>query len=355
MAGEEKTEKATPRKRQDVRKEGQVLQSREVVTAISVLGTFSLLSLLGKFMLVRLMDFTEKYISALGENRDITSEYVFQIAKDIIVLIAVVCGPIMIATGFIAIIATIVQTKGLFSTKSIKFKFSNLNPLKGIKRLFSLQTIISVLKGVIVISIISYIVYDKIVDKLPEISRLFNAEPIQGVAYLGSSVMDIVMAICILFAFVAAGDFLFQWWNFEKKIRMSKEEIKQEYKKLEGDPQIKQRIKQKQQLMAQQRMMSAVPTADVVIKNPTHYAVAIKYDINKDKAPVIVAKGKDFLALKIISIAEDNDVYVTENKPLAQLLYKEAEVGSYIPKDVYNAIAEILILVYNEKGRPVNL
>lgn len=355
MAGEEKTEKATPRKRQDVRKEGQVLQSREVVTAISVLGTFSLLSLLGKFMLVRLMDFTEKYISALGENRDITSEYVFQIAKDIIVLIAVVCGPIMIATGFIAIIATIVQTKGLFSTKSIKFKFSNLNPLKGIKRLFSLQTIISVLKGIIVISIISYIVYDKIVDKLSELSRLFNAEPIQGVAYLGSSVMDIVMAICILFAFVAAGDFLFQWWNFEKKIRMSKEEIKQEYKKLEGDPQIKQRIKQKQQLMAQQRMMSAVPTADVVIKNPTHYAVAIKYDINKDKAPVIVAKGKDFLALKIISIAEDNDVYVTENKPLAQLLYKEAEVGSYIPKDVYNAIAEILILVYNEKGRPVNL
>ena len=276
MAGEEKTEKATPKKRQDVRKEGQVLQSREVVTALSVLGTFYILSMFGKFMLVRLMAYMETSINNLSLEQKITTETTMQVAKDIIFLIAVVCGPIMLVTGVIAIIATITQTRGLFSLKSISFKFSNLSPLKGIKKLFSMQTIVSVLKGVIVISVISYIVYEKILGKLPEISRLFNVEPIQGVGYLGSSVMDIVMTICILFAFVAAGDYLYQWWSFEKKIRMSKEEIKQEYKKMEGDPQIKQRIKQKQQAMAQQRMMSAVPTADVVIRNPTHFAIAIK-------------------------------------------------------------------------------
>lgn len=355
MAGEEKTEKATPKKRQDTRKEGQVLQSREVVTALSVLGTFFLLSKIGKFMLVQLMTFMENSINAIGTEEKFTTTSTMQIAKDIVILLATVCGPIMLVTTVIAILATVAQTKGLFTMKSVKFKMSNLSPLKGIKKLFSMQTTVSVLKGLIVISVIVYTVYGKIKDKMPEIAKLFNAEPIQGIAYLGSSVMDIVMAICILFAFVAAGDYLFQWWSFEKKLRMSKEEIKQEYKKMEGDPQIKQRIKQKQQMMAQQRMMSAVPTADVVIRNPTHFAIAIKYDIEKDKAPVVVAKGKDFLALKIIDIAEKNDVFITENRPLAHLLYDEVEVGHFIPKDVYNAIAEILIMVYNEKGKTANL
>lgn len=355
MAGEEKTEKATPKKRQDTRKEGQVLQSREVVTALSVLGTFFLLSRIGKFMLVQLMSFMETSINAVGSGEKFTSTTTMQIAKDIVILIATVCGPIMLVTGLIAILATVTQTKGLFTMKSVKFKMSNLSTLKGIKKLFSMQTWVSVLKGIIVITVIVYTVYGKISDKMHEITRLFNAEPIQGVAYLGSSVMDIVMSICILFAFVAAGDYLFQWWSFEKKIRMSKEEIKQEYKKMEGDPQIKQRIKQKQQMMAQQRMMSAVPTADVVVRNPTHFAIAIKYDIEKDKAPIIVAKGKDFLALKIIDLAEKNDVFITENKPLARLLYDEVEVGRYIPRDLYNAIAEILIMVYNEKGKTANI
>ncbi len=351
--GGEKTEKATPKKRQDARKDGEVLLSKEVVTAVTVLTTFAALSVWGKYMLVFLSDYLKEEINGLSVAQEFTNEFFTRKFLDVFLVILMAAAPIAIVSSAASIIAVIAQTKGLVSTKKIKPKFSHINPFTGIKRLFSLQAVVSIIKGLIEIVVIGFVIYDKIKGKLPSIANLMRTDVISGVAYLGSEVMDVVMTICLLFAFVAVADYLFQWWQYEKKLRMSKQEVKDEYKQLEGNPQIKQRIKQKQQEMAQRRMMAEVPTADVVIKNPTHYAVALRYDIDNDIAPVVVAKGSDYLALRIIAVAEENGVYIQEDRPLAQTLYKTVELGHSIPKELYMAIAEILNIVYKAKNKTI--
>lgn len=351
--GGEKTEKATPKKRQDARKDGEVLLSKEVVTAVTVLATFAALSVWGKYMLVFLSDYLKEEINGLSVVQEFTNEFFTRKFLDVFLVILMAAAPIAIVSAAASIIAVIAQTKGLVSMKKIKPKFSHINPFTGIKRLFSLQAVVSIIKGLIEIVVIGFVIYDKIKGKLPSIASLMRTDVISGVAYLGSEVMDVVMTICLLFAFVAVADYLFQWWQYEKKLRMSKQEVKDEYKQLEGNPQIKQRIKQKQQEMAQRRMMAEVPTADVVIKNPTHYAVALRYDIDNDIAPVVVAKGSDYLALRIIAVAEENGVYIQEDRPLAQTLYKTVELGRSIPKELYMAIAEILNIVYKAKNKTI--
>ena len=188
---------------------------------------------------------------------------------------------------------------------------------------------------------------------MTEIVSLIDVDPIAAVAYIANTIFSIVMMMCIVFVFVAAGDYLFQWWQFEKNLRMSKQEIKDEYKQMEGDPQIKGKIKQKQREMAQRRMMDQVPGADVVVRNPTHYAVALKYDIDSSaySAPVVVAKGQDALALKIVDIAEKNEVYVTENRQLARALYDTVPLGSEIPSSLFTAVAVVISEMYNAKGK----
>ena len=218
--------------------------------------------------------------------------------------------------------------------------------------MFSAQSAVGILKGIIELSAIIFVVYGQIESRMTEIVSLADTEPIYAVAYIANTIFTIVMILCIIFVFVAAGDYLFQWYQFEKNLKMSKQEVKDEYKQTEGDPQIKGKIKQKQREMAQQRMMEQVPESDVVVRNPTHYAVALKYDTEKSMymAPYVVAKGQDALALKIVEIAEANGVYITENRPLARELYETVEIGHEIPSTMFQAVAIIISDMFNAKG-----
>ena len=353
MAGEEKTEKATPKKRRDPRKEGNVLQSKEIVTAASVLGIFSAVRLLAGFIIKNLLSFTARMYEN-SATYDVTAKNFMPLIVQMITVVVMIVGPVCAVAMLLGIIPTVAQTRGLFTMKALKPKFSRLNPLEGIKKLFSMQAIVGILKGLIEVIVIGYMIFNEISDRMPIILSLMDAGLMQGLAYIGLSVFDMVMLICILLVFVAAGDFLFQWWQFEKKLKMSKQEVKEEFKQMEGDPQVRSKIKQRQQQMAQSRMMQDVPSADVIIRNPTHYAVALKYDQDKNRAPEVIAKGKDYLAMKIVEIAEKNDIMCVEDPPLARSLYADVDIGREIPYELYNAVAEILTVVYREKNKSLH-
>lgn len=353
MAGEEKTEQATPKKRRDARKEGDVLQSKEIITAISVLGLFSSMRLFMGFVTENILAFSASVFERVGTT-EINQDNIMALFVEMITIFVITVGPICAVAMLLGIIPTIAQTKGLFTMKALRPKFSRLNPLSGIKKLFSLQSAVGILKGLIEVTVIGYVIYSEVAARLPKFLALMNAGVMQGMTYALISIFDLVMLICILLVFVAAADFLFQWWQFEKKLKMSKQEVKEEYKQTEGDPQIKSKIKQKQQQMAMSRMMADVPKADVVIRNPTHYAVALRYDQDANRAPQVIAKGKDHLALRIVKIAEENDVYLMEDPPLARLLYSTVDVGREIPVELYNAVAEVLTVVYRAKNKTLH-
>ena len=350
MAGEEKTEKATPKKRKDQRKEGNVLQSREIATAASVLGIFASMRLLIGLITKSLLEYTGSVFEHVG-TLTVSTDTIMSLFVDVITVVGICVGPICLIAIFLGIIPTVAQTRGLFTMKAVKPKFSRLNPLSGIKKLFSLQSVVGILKGLIEVIIISVVIYNELQDRMPKFISLMNAGAMQGITYAALTIFDLVMLICIMLVFVAAADFLFQWWQFEKKLMMSKQEVKEEFKQMEGDPQIKSKIKQRQQQMANQRMMQDVPKADVVVRNPTHFAVALKYDQDKNNAPQVIAKGKDLLALRIVQIAEENDVMTIENPPLARSLYSMVDIGREIPAELYNAVAEVLTVVYREKHK----
>lgn len=352
MAGEEKTEKATPKKRRDMReKEGSVLQSKEVGVAVSVLGFFAGLAVLGQYMLSMLMNSFSSMIANVGSDTETNVEFFTKMGFDIIRICVLTIGPICAMGIIITILPVVAQTKGLFTTKAMRPKFSRLNPLEGIKKLFSAEAIVGIVKGLIEVAVIGVIVYTQIQSRIREIIRLIDTEPIQGVVYTAQTVFNIVMLIGVVLVFVAAGDYIFQWWRFEKKMKMSKQEIKDEYKQTEGDPQIKGKIKQKQREISQARMMDEVPKSDVVIRNPTHYAVALKYDPTiATSSPRVVAKGADALAMKIVEVAQANDVYITENRPLARALYDSVDIGKEIPPEMFRAVALVLTEMYAAKG-----
>ncbi len=336
-------------------KEGMALQSNEVMLAVSVVATFVVLRFLGEFMLNMTGRVLKDYLSNMGNSYEFNSEFFSRTGLDVVKYCVIIVGPIALIIGAVVVITVMAQTRGLFSGKSIRPKFSRLSPIQGFKRLFSLQSLVNVVKGMIELTVIGAISYFQIQGRMNDFAKLPDMEPLQGVHYIAASIYDIVMLIFIVLAAVAAGDFVFQWWQFEKKLKMSKQEVKDEYKQIEGDPQIKSKIKQKQREIAQHRMMQEVPTADVVVRNPTHYAVALKYESeNAFSAPRVVAKGMDALAFKIIQIAEENNVYITENRPLARSLYDNVQLGAEIPPEFYTAVATVLTEMFNVKGiKPV--
>ena len=336
-------------------KEGMALQSNEVMIAVSVITMFVVLMILGSYMLTSMGEVLGNYLGNIGREQVFNEEYIQRVALDIVKYGVMIVGPVAAIIFAVVILTVMAQTRGLFSGQSIRPKFSRLSPIQGVKRLFSLQSAVGVLKGIIELAIIGAITYSQIQGRLNDFGRLPDMEPLQSVAYIANAVFEIVMVIFIVLAFVAAADFVFQWWQFEKKLKMSKQEVKDEYKQIEGDPQVKSKIKQKQREISQRRMMQEVPSSDVVVRNPTHYEVALKYDPeNALSAPRVVAKGMDALALKIISVAEEHKVYITENRPLARSLYDNVKLGAEIPPEMYSAVAVILTDMFNEKGiKPV--
>ena len=346
-----KTEKATPKKRKDERKKGNIASSKDIVNVVSLLVIFTVLKMMIPYMYAGLDNFFIYIMDKTGKVDTIDYHVLSGIQIETLKLLAIVVLPILLIATLTAIVATGFQTRFLFSAEALKPKFSRLNPIEGFKRMFSLRSTVELIKGIMKIAIIGVVLYKFFISRIYNIIRtLFLGIP-ESVAYILDSIIMMVYMVCIIFIFVAGLDYIYQRWDHERQMKMSKHEIKEEYKQMEGDPQVKGKIKQKQREMAMSRMMQSVPTADVVIKNPTHFAVALRYNPEIDTAPIIVAKGQDELALRIISVAENAGVLVIEDRPLARAIYASAEVKMEIPYAYYTAVAEIFALVYNTKEK----
>ncbi len=350
MAGE-KTEKATPKRRQDERKKGNVFQSREIGVVFSLLASFYGLKLLAPYILRALEWSIRNYFyQAATVDEIITSDAIRYFIQGCGVF-AVAAMPLLLVCGAVSVIATLAQTRGLFTMKSAAPKFSRLNPIEGIKKMFSMRGVVELLKSLAKIIVLGYIIWLQFRDEFWAFPRLMDMEPLQGMAFTANIVLEIAKSAAIVMVFVAAADYFYQWWDYEKNLRMSKQELKEEYKQTEGDPQVKGKIRERQQAQARQRMMQKVPGADVVIRNPTHFAVALKYDPQRSSAPVVVAKGADSLALRIVAVAQENGVFITENKPLARGLYEAVDLDREIPDRFYQPVAEVLAFVYSLKKK----
>lgn len=351
MAADSKTEKATPKKRKDERKEGNVFLSSDIVSVVSVFGVFTALKFLIPMMYETISKFMKSFL-VLGGKGDLNTQKEFSaLTFEFAIALLKAAFPIMIISIALVVISTGAQTKFLFTTKKIAPKFSNINPLQGIKKMFSLKNVVELVKNLIKVILLSLILYLALKDDFNNVIRTMDMGIETSSAYMLQNAFDMVMKVVLLFAVIAVFDYMYQWWDYERQIKMSKEELKEEFKQTEGNPQIKGRIRDIQKQRARSRMMQAVPSADVIIRNPTHFAVALKYDMEKNAAPIVVAKGVDELALRIVTIAEENDVVTVENKPLARALYAEVEIGQEIPKEHFGAVAEILVYVYKLKNK----
>lgn len=348
FADEEKTEQATPKKKDDAKKKGQVAKSKDVGLALSLITSTIIISALGDFCFQRLKNmviiFFGNYVNKNLTEDSIQSILVFSLINiGIVVLIFAI--PIMI----VGILGNYIQTGFIFTTEPLKPDFKKLNPIGGFKKIFSSRTVVDLVKDLAIVTIVGYVGYTFVMDNMKTILQLntlnFNYIPVA----FKSLIVSIFFKIGLVTAIIAVIDYIYQKFMFNKDIKMSRQDIKEEYKQSEGDPQLKAKIKQKMREMSSKRMMASVPDATVVITNPTHLAVALKYVEGGSKAPVIVAKGADRIALKIKEVAKDNEVPIIENKPLARLIYKEVEIDQEIPVNMYEAVAEIMALVYKMK------
>ena len=348
MAGgsEEKTEKATPKRRSDERKKGNVMMSRDVVAVATLLGSLVMLRAMSGVVMQRAEDILYTCFDYIGRSYagflpTIGRELVF----NCLTTIAVVAGPFLLVTLILSVVATFAQTRMLVTTEPLKPKLSKLNPLSGFKRLFSLHSVVELIKNLIKISILLYLIYDYFTTVVVSFGRFLDMELNQAAEILFEDIFQLVLRVVVAFTAVAFFDYLYQRWEYERKLRMSKQEIKEEYKQMEGDPKVKGKIKEIQRQRARERMMQQVPGADVVIRNPTHVSIALRYKPEKDNAPVVVAKGLDELALRIVKVAEENHVAVVENVQLARSLYAAIDLGREITPDFYGPVAEILVYV----------
>ncbi|MDR2670501.1 MAG: flagellar biosynthesis protein FlhB [Oscillospiraceae bacterium] len=344
-ASGEKTERATPKKREETRKKGQVLKSTEVNTAVTMVAMFAALSLFGVSIFQSMAEMLTDYLGTrLGEK--LTPQNVSLVFDDAIFTLLRAAMPLLLVAVAAGVVINLVQVGFLLTGATLRPKFSKLNPLQGMKRIFSMRSLVEMIKAVLKIALVGFVVYSEYKRQFLIFPNLTD----YGVDRSGREIFSLCLGVgfraAVALVGIGVADYMFQWFDFEKNLRMTKQEVKDEYKMIEGDPQIKGKIKQKQREMAAMRMMRAVPEADVVITNPTHYAVAIKYDEAVASAPVVLAKGADKMALRIREKARLSGVQIVENKPVARALYETVEVGRQIPAALFQAVAEILARVY---------
>lgn len=347
---QEKTEKATPKKKQDIRKKGQVAKSQEVSTALIMLFVFILLLFFGSWLGDSL---TSIYRRSFTDYMlmDLTVYSTSTLFREISVEAAKAVAPIMLMALVAGVFGNYLQIGFLFSTDPIKMKLEKVNPIKGFKRIFSTRALVEFLKSMIKIVLIGTVAFTMLWNRKDEVFLLSQKSVGNAITLIGTSALQIGIAVAILLLFLSILDYLYQRYDFEKQNRMSKQEVKDEHKKTEGDPLIKSKIKQKQRQMSMQRMMQDVPKADVIITNPTHFACALKYDGETMDAPILIAKGTDLMAKRIRDLAEEHDIIITENKPLARALYADVEIGEAVPEHLFKAVAEVLAYVYQVQGK----
>ncbi|VEI04689.1 flagellar biosynthesis protein FlhB [Kurthia zopfii] len=347
----EKTEKATPKKRLDARKKGQVLKSQDVTSAIVLLSIFTYLLFAGSSIRDRLLMFLRETFTHTIAVDTITIPSVMNLLKDTLIEMAVILLPIMLIAMVAAVAANFFQFGLLFTTETLKFDLKKIDPIKGFKRIFSIKAIIELIKSILKISFIGTVTTVIIMLNLTDVLSLSFKTPGDTLSTIAKLTAIMGIAASLVLAFISILDYFYQKFDYEKNLKMSKQDIKDEYKNVEGDPLIKSKIKQRQREMAMRRMMQEIPNADVVITNPTHYAIALKYDDITMDAPRVVAKGTDHVAQKIKLIAKENDVVMVENRPLARAMYDQVQIDQRIPDEFFKAVAEVLAYVYRIKRK----
>lgn len=354
--GGEKTEEPTSKKLKDARNEGQVAKSKEVTNAFEMLAAFLLLRFwveyMGTFFVggmrelySQIPDYAKLYD---GHIQTATFRMLFTRSLSRILLTIL---PFLIVGFLVAFITNLLQVKWKVTTKPLKPKFNKLNPVNGFKRFFSPNSLVELIKSILKLTLIGYVVYNYLKKNIPPIYLLYDISLNQGIVQVGLLVINLGIRIALFYMLIAVADFVYQKVKFKKDMKMTKQEVKDEYKNQEGDPQIKGKQRQRMMEASRRRMMQQLPEADVVITNPTHFAVAIKYEPEVYDAPYVVAKGADYLAQKIKDVAKENHIEIVENKPLARMLYANVEVGNVVPPELYQAVAEVLAFVYHLQGK----
>ena len=349
--GQERTEKATPKRREQAREKGQVAQSKEVSSVVILMAALGLFYFSGSWILLNLGNILSGVYQSLGTLRLDTVADVSSFSIKIFQNIFKILSPLFLLLVIAGIAANVLQFGfGLYPKKLVP-KLTQLNPASGVKRIFSLKSLVELVKSVLKILVVGWIAYGVISGHLKEFPALVDLEVGQILVFMGQVAFKIALYVCLATVIMAALDFIYQRWQHEENLKMTKQEVKDEHKQAEGDPKVKGRIRSLQREVAMRRMMESVPEADVVITNPTHLAIALRFDSENMIAPRVIAKGADHIAERIRKIAGEHDVPLVENKPLAQALYRMVEIGDYIPAELYRAVAEVLAYVYRLKGR----
>ena len=354
--GGEKTEPATEKKLRDARNEGQVAKSREIANGLGLLALFLILKLYTGTMGTSFLSLFSNMYNRMPSivtfwNGNMSWEEIGNLYEQMLIQVLIIIAPIFLIGFVVAFLCDFAQVKWHVTTKPLMPKFSKLSPLSGVKRLFSVASLVELIKSIAKIILIIIICFTYLKDKWQNVFYLYDMPLLQALQLLLETVTDLGMRISIFYMVIAFADLVYQKIKFKNDMKMTKQEIKEEYKQMEGNPEIKGKIKQRMREASQRRMMQNLPQADVVITNPTHYAVAIKYDPEVADAPIVIAKGEDFLAQKIKEVARENNIEIVENKPLARMLYANVDIDQMVPPELYQAVAEVLAFVYKLKGK----
>ena len=346
----DKTEEPTPKKKKDARKQGNIAKSAEVNKAMTFIAILVVIYMMSGSIISELQGFIVNILSgdfSMTMNDNTIKILMFKVMMSFMKIVL----PISLIIMVFGILGSLIQTGLFFSMESLKPKFSKLNPLTGLKNMFSMKAIVNLIKSMVVICIMIYLGYSFMSKNFEGIIKSGDIY----LPYLFNIVLDLIKriltSITLAIAVVAALDYGYEKFSHKKGLKMTKQEVKEEYKQMEGDPHIKGKIKQKQRQMANQRMMQAVPSSTVIVTNPTHISIAIRYEQGKDTTPIVVAKGADEVAFRIREIAKSHDIPIIENVPLARLIYKEVDIDQEIPEEMYKAVAEVLVAVYKIKNK----
>lgn len=348
--GGDKTEEPTDKKRNDARKKGQVAKSQELNAGFVLLAGFLTLRILWEYIYDNIANYSAYIFSHVSQST--STEAITELFLGIMTLLAKTAFPIMLGIMIFALGINFFQVGFLISTEKLEPKLDNINPINGFGRIFSKRSLVELFKSLFKIIVIGFFLYLYLKDEIPYMPYFIYYDLAHSLAEMADKIFIMAFQVIGVIMVLAAADFAYQKWQMTQDLMMTKQEVKDEYKQMEGDPQIKGKIKQKQRQMAMSRMMSEVPKADVIVTNPTHLAVALMYESGM-VSPLVVAKGQDKVAEKIKETARENRVPIVENKPLARALYASVEVGDSVPQELYKAVAEVLAYVYRLKNKNV--
>ncbi|MBR1580743.1 MAG: flagellar biosynthesis protein FlhB [Selenomonadaceae bacterium] len=344
----DKTEEPTAKKRRDARKKGQVARSQELNAAFVLLMGFFMLKLLWEYIYGNLAEYMTYLYGHLYQST--STESISELFIGIMILLAKTALPVMFAIMLVGLGINLLQVGLVVSTEKLEPKLDNLNPINGFGRIFSKRSLVELVKSIFKIIIIGFFIWLYVKDQIPYMPYFIYYDLNTSLTQIADTIFTLAFQIIAVIMVMAIADYAYQTWQTTQDLMMTKQEVKDEFKQTEGDPQIKGKIRQKQRQMAMMRMMQEVPKADVIVTNPTHLAIALMYKQGMP-APVVLAKGQDIVAERIKEIARKYRIPILENKPLARALYEAVQVGDLVPRELYQAVAEVLAHVYRLKSK----